>query len=162
MAKVVAGVSVVVAVAALVVAVLALTSSGSEEPAPTKADRPAYTVAFVEEALRRYEEDGLEASIAYHNSPESVDGQWYVFVIDEAGAMIAHPTRPDRIGTTQTDRVDVNGYYYGADFAAATEDGRWVSYWFTPPGSDENAQKHAWVVRHDGLLFGSGWYERDY
>ena len=27
------------------------------------------------------------------------------------------------------------------------------------PESGENRQKHTWIVRHDGLLFGSGWYD---
>ena len=126
----------------------------------TKSDPSGYTVAVVDQAIDRYEREGRDASIAYHNNPESVDGQWYVFVIDETGTMVAHPTRPDRIGTKESDWVDVNGYHYGPDLAAATEEGRWVNYWFTPPGSDENAQKHTWIVRHDGLLFGSGWYER--
>ena len=26
--------------------------------------------------------------------------------------------------------------------------------------TDENQLKHMWAVRHDGLIFGSGWYEQ--
>ena len=37
------------------------------------------------EAIRRYERDGLEASIEYHNNPENVDGQWYVFIVNGEG-----------------------------------------------------------------------------
>jgi len=42
---------------------------------------------------------------------------------------------------------------------AATEDGHWVSYVFVNPDTGEEQRKHAWVVPHDGLIFGSGWYE---
>ena len=117
------------------------------------------TKNFVQEAIDRYNSDGREATVAYYNSPESVDRQWYVFIIDENETMIAHPTRKDRIGTTRKDRVDVTGYYYGDEFASATEDGKWVSYSFTNPTTGQNGNKHTWIVRHDGLLFGSGWYE---
>ena len=49
---------------------------------------------------------------------------------------------------------------------AATEDGAWVSYVYNNPASENTGDDHlgavqlknAWVMRHDGLLFGSGWY----
>ena len=49
---------------------------------------------------------------------------------------------------------------------AASEDGAWVTYVYNNPASDNVGEdylgavqlKNAWVVRHDGLLFGSGWY----
>ena len=118
-----------------------------------------FTKDFVQRAIDRYGSEGREATIAYHNSPESVDREWYVFIIDENETMIAHPTRKDRIGTTREDRVDVTGYFYGDEFASATEDGKWVSYSFTNPTTGQNGKKHTWIVRHDGLFFGSGWYE---
>ena len=44
--------------------------------------------------------------------------------------------------------------------SAATEDGAWVSFVYLDPATDEaGGTKHAWVVKRDGLLFGSGWYE---
>ena len=46
-------------------------------PAPPSKDRPAdYTQAFVLQAIERYEETGKEATVAYYNTKESVDGQW--------------------------------------------------------------------------------------
>ena len=55
--------------------------------------------------------------------------------------------------------VDPTGYNYGAEFAATTEDGSWVDYTYLNPVTRVNGQKHSWVVKHDGLIFGSGWYE---
>ena len=48
---------------------------------------------------------------------------------------------------------------------SADEDGRWVSYVYGNPETrpigtafGELQLKNTWVVRHDVLLFGSGWY----
>ena len=62
--------------------------------------------------------------------------------------------------------TDATGYNFGPDMLSATEDGRWVSYvYFNPEsggiGDDHTGAleyKHVWVVRHDGLLFASGWH----
>ena len=49
---------------------------------------------------------------------------------------------------------------------SATEDGKWVSYVYQNPESGDlgtdytgtSQLKNGWVVKHDGLLFASGWY----
>ncbi len=117
-----------------------------------------YTQYLVQQAIERYEAEGLDATVARHNDPGSVDGQWYVFVIDADGTRIANPTTPDLIGTNAGDAVDINGKAYGTELVAATENGRWVDYYFVNPGTGEPERKHTWVVRHDGLFFASGWY----
>ena len=133
--------------------------SGWYERGPSKSDAPAYTKSFVQQALNLYDALGLEATMDYYSSKESVDGQWYVFIVDEDGYTIAHHN--DKfVGRDPSLRVDAAGYFYGDDLLAATEEGRWVDYVLENPESDEDQQKHTWMVRHDGLLFGSGWYER--
>ena len=116
------------------------------------------TKAFVDEALVRYERDGREATLAYYNSPEQVDGQWYVFIVGEDDHIIAHYL-PDRVGMDANVLEDSGGYLYGLDILEADETGRWVSYVFLNPETGEEQMKHSWVVRKDGLIFGSGWYE---
>ncbi len=126
---------------------------------PSK-DRPAqYTQSLVQEAMERYDREGRDAVIEYYNNPEIVDGQWYVFILDEDGISVAHPTRKDLIGTDRSQAKDVNGKPYGQELVAATEQGRWVSYVFGNPDTNELQQKQTWVVKHNGLIFGSGWYE---
>ena len=133
--------------------------TGWYEGGPRKSDAPAYTKSFVQQALNLYDALGLEATMDYYSSKESVDGQWYVFVIDEDGYTIAH--HDDKfVGRDPSLRVDATGYFYGDEMLAATEEGRWVENVLVNPESGENQQKHTWMVRHDGLLFGSGWYER--
>ncbi len=158
------GAAMAIAIAALAVGIVALVGGGESPPksAPevSKADRAGYTKAFVDRAIDRYEAEGRADTVAYYNTPASIDGEWYVFIIDENDRMIAHAARPERLGTDSTVRVDVNGYDYGSVFQETTEDGQWISYYFQSPGTGAATQKHSWVVRHDGLLFGSGWYER--
>ena len=125
-----------------------------------KADREGYTVAMVRKALRIYDAKGREATVDYYNSPESVDGEWYVFIADENNDLIAHPN-PDILGENLMGPlgVDITGYRHGEEVAGATEEGKWVDYIFLNPVSGNQEYKHSWVVRHDGLIFGSGWYQ---
>ena len=135
-----------------------LFGSGWYEPAAPKRDAPAYTQEFVARAINLYNAVGREATLAYYDTPESVDGQWYVFVIDENGYTISHHNPMFR-GRDPALNVDSTGYFYGDDLMAATESGRWVDYVLLNPATGSEQLKHAWIVRHDGLLFGSGWYE---
>ena len=121
-------------------------------------DDGQYTKSLVEEAIQRYERDGRQAAIEYYSSGESVDGQWYVFIVDGNGYTIAHPN-PEFVGQAPSLRVDATGYFYGDDLLAATEEGRWVDYVLRNPETGQDQQKHTWVVKRDGLLFASGWYE---
>ena len=96
-----------------------------------------------------------------------MDGQWYVSIIDEEDKVIGHPDAhllgQDLKGPIGT---DANGYNFGPDMLSATGEGKWVSYVFRNPeselpGSDHTDTlqlKNAWVVKHDRLLFASGWY----
>ncbi|MDE2766372.1 MAG: hypothetical protein OXI25_08100 [Chloroflexota bacterium] len=146
---------------ALGAAALAVAVSGQRQdaPAPDKSDPAAYTVAFVQGAIDRYERDGRDATIAYYNTRDGIDGQWYVFIIGEDDRTIGH-YNPAIRGRDPTERVDITGYYYGPDTLATDEEGRWVTYVFHNPGTNRQELKHAWVIKHDGLIFGSGWYER--
>ncbi len=155
-----AAAAVLVSVAAVVIAVVALTRDAPAFSAPTKDEPGVYSKALVREAIRRYERDGLEATIEYYNSTENVDGEWYVFIINEEGFTIGHHN-PKLRNRDPSLRVDSTGRFYGDELLGATADGRWVDYFIVNPGTGEDAQKHTWAVKHDGLLFGSGWYERE-
>ena len=134
---------------------------------PTKSAPAEYTKFFVRNAISRYEVQGLDATLAYYNREESIDGQWYVFIIDENDMMIGHPDA-HRLGLDVKGWVgtDAAGYNFGPDMLSATEDGKWVSYVYQNPesggiGDDHTGAleyKHVWAVRHDGLLFASGWH----
>ena len=134
---------------------------------PLKTAPADYTKFFVNNAISRYDAGGLDNTLSYYNRGDSVDGQWYVFIIDENDEVIghydAHIIGQDLKGPIGTDS---NGYNFGPEMLSATEDGEWVSYVYRNPeseipGSDHTGTheyKHVWVVKHDGLLFASGWY----
>ncbi len=131
---------------------------------PSKSAPAEYTRHFVDNAIARYKAQGLEATLAHYNSPQSVDGQWYVFIIDQNDLVIGHPD-PGRLSLDLKGWVgtDANGYEFGPEMLAATEEGNWVSYVYRNPesggiGSGDFELKNAWVIKRDGLLFGSGWH----
>ena len=132
---------------------------------PPRSDPAAYTKFVVDNAVSRYDTEGLAATVDYYSRHTSIDGQWYVFIVDDSDTVIAH-YNPDLLGLDIKGPVgtDINGYNYGAEMRAATGAGRWVPYVYVNPVAetlgDEGVLelKNAWVVRHDGLLFGSGWY----
>ena len=134
---------------------------------PARSSPADYTRFFVDNAIVRYQTDGLDATLAHYNREESVDGQWYVFVIDEDDMIIGHHD-PGRRGLDVKGWVgiDANGYRFGPDLLSTTEEGKWVSYVYRNPesggfGPDHTGAleyKHVWAVRHDGLLFASGWH----
>ena len=122
--------------------------------------RAEFTIDLVFEAVERYDEEGREATLAYYNSPESVKGQWYVFIVDEDGTMIAHTNQALLGRDLQGDLgVDVTGYRFGDAILGATEQGLWVDYVFFNPDTGNQEFKHSWVTKHDGLIFGSGFYQ---
>ena len=126
---------------------------------PSPADAAAYTRAYVERAIARYQRDGREAAIEYYNSPESLDGQWYLFMVDENDTFVAHGTNRSRPGTPAAEVLGPDGYPVGSVIAAlATPDGAWMDYLHINPSSGATQFKRSWLVRHDGMLFGAGWY----
>ena len=131
---------------------------------PSKSAPAQYTQFVVGNAISRYESDGLDSTVAHYNRLDSVDGQWYVFIIDENGGVISHYD-PHLLGEDLSGPVgtDANGYNFGPEILSADENGKWVSYVYNNPetggiGGGDFELKNVWVERRDGLLFASGWY----
>ena len=102
--------------------------------------------------------DGLEATIAYYNRQDSLEGQFYLFLIGADDNYLAHPIFPHLIGTDIKDVVGSDGQELGKEIALATEEGVWVEYLWPHPVSRKEQQKVTWAIRHDGLIFASGYY----
>ena len=88
---------------------------------PPKSAPAEYTKFLVNNAISLYETQGLEATLAHYNREESVDGQWYVFIIDENDLVIGHPDA-HRLGLDLKGWVslDATGYNFGPDMLSAT------------------------------------------
>ena len=112
----------------------------------------------MEKAIAKYSEEGLEATVAYYNSQASLDGQFYLFLIGSDDNYLAHPIFPHLIGTDIKAVVGSDGQELGREIALATEGGIWVEYLWPHPTSRKEQQKVTWAVRHDGLIFASGYY----
>lgn len=159
----------VIALAALAVGLVAMLSprgdspagSGEAETASVAVPRqPAETISYVQQALDFYDAEGREATITHYNSPESVDGEHYLFLLDAGGELLAHINPGVVGGSVHADLgVDADGYRYGLVMLEATAEGMWVDYVYLNPNTGFRELKHSWVVRHEDLIFGSGWYE---
>ena len=125
---------------------------------PAKDEPDAYTKGSVQAAIQRYElrTVGFRQAITY-NSTDSVDGQWYVFIIDQDGFTVAHHN-PDFRNRDPVRRVDASGYFYGDELLGASQDLRCQDYIFLNPDTSadyaeaylDSAARRAAV--HLGLL----------
>ena len=124
----------------------------------SKDDPEAFTRDLVLSAIARYESEGVAAAAAYYNDPANIDGQWYVFMTGANDLFAAHAPRPDFIGTDLKDVLGLDGGPLGAEIAKATGTGLWIEYLWPNPESGMDELKRTWAIRHDGYLFGSGYY----
>ena len=113
---------------------------------------------YVDKAIAKYENDGIDAVITHYNGQDSLDGQFYLFLIGQDDIYLAHPIFPHLIGTDIKDVVGSDGQELGEEIAQATEEGAWVEYLWPHPVSRKEQQKVTWAIRHDGLIFASGYY----
>ena len=99
---------------------------------------------------------------------ESVDGRWYVFILEAAtGTVLAHPANV-YVGqdlTVGSEAYGDAGYYYAGDLIKATPEGIFVRDVLGVPTRDEQNPfhtieevKHYYAVLENGLIFASGWY----
>ena len=101
---------------------------------------------------------GLEAMKHYYNSVASFEGEWYMFIMDANDIYIVHPLLPHLIGTDLKDVVGADGYELGKAIVKAADADNWVDYLWPHPATLQDAPKVAYAVRHDGLIFASGYY----
>ena len=130
----------------------------AEPPAWIGADPREYTVEYVQQAIERYERDGLESMTNYYNSTAAFEGQFYLFAMDANDIYFVHPLFPRLIGTDIKDVVGSDGFELGRAIAAATEEGVWVEYLWPHPVTLQEAPKVSFAIRHDGRIFASGYY----
>ena len=109
-----------------------------------------YTKPFVGEAIARYHADGLEATLAYYNDSESVDARWYVSVATPDGEILGHYNAED-LGVHLEEMLGDGSF-------RATQVGIWVAHEEVNPATGAIDNKRFWLVEHDGLVFGSGWF----
>ena len=128
---------------------------------PAKEEDPAgYTKWFVQDAVDVYDVGGIDALLERYNDPESVDGDWYIYVIDREGTLLVHP-EPKLRGESLFGPagIDLAGDRFGPKFLEIGEEGGWITYYLRNPNGAGCELKHAWAVRRGEVIIGSGWYE---
>ena len=58
---------------------------------PPRSAPADYTAFVVDAAIAHYRTQGRDATLAHYSRKESIDGQWYVFIIGEDARVVAHP-----------------------------------------------------------------------
>ena len=91
-------------------------------------------------------------------APASIDGQWFLLLVDENNVTLAAAAAPQMVGQ------EVGGIGniiqgVGPAVAAATEEGRWSQHTYLNPFTAEADLMHVWSVRLDGLIFAAGYSE---
>ena len=129
---------------------------------PETEDPAAYTQEYVRKAIDYYDREGREATVEYYNSRKSVDGQWWLTLIDENYLYLADTYFPSLIGVDGRLEDTPTGKDGGAMLTTATESGAWHSTpWFNP-NTSENLQRNLWVIRlppeDGGLIFISSYF----
>ena len=99
------------------------------------------TREYVRKAIAKYDEDGLEATIAYYNRQDSLEGQFYLFLIGVRRQLPGPSIFPHLIGTDIKEVVGSDGQELGKEIARATEEGIWVEYLWPIPYPGRNSRK---------------------
>ena len=125
------------------------------EPAE-ELDEDAITRAYVEKAVAYFEEHGLEKTIAFYSSGESVDGERYLMLMDPK-TFIVHASPIAFLVGAELPMFQPGGQYAG-QAARATAAGHWIEYLWPHPVTLKEVPKLGYAVRHDGMIFASGYY----
>lgn len=119
------------------------------------------SIEMVSTAIKLYDEIGTGSFEAFNSGPEFHKGDLYMFVfLDSDGIMVSHGANENLIGESVDKILDIYGNSIGKMIhEKATEQGVWIEYLWEDPIDKHTHPKKAWVVKHDGYIFGSGKYD---
>jgi polar amino acid transport system substrate-binding protein len=120
-------------------------------------------VSFVESAVAYAKENGREKALKeFSNKTGSfVRGDLYIYAYDFNGTNIAHPFKPDWIGTNKLNMTDSNGIPYIKNLIDAAKEGTGFTYFIfpNPAHNNRNELKIGYVMKvDDSWWLGSGLY----
>ena len=124
---------------------------GSSGEMPPSADPRDVTQAYVEAGIARYEREGLDATVAYYNSPESIEGERSMMIL-QAGdqTVLASVLYPGMIGTNTFSSPNTP---LGSLMAQATEEGYWFENFSFNPATQQQEPSLFLAILHDNLIF---------
>ncbi|MBI1657679.1 MAG: hypothetical protein IS632_02740, partial [Thaumarchaeota archaeon] len=109
-----------------------------------------------------YNNKGRDAAFAALNTISGEPVSTYVFVADPVtGTVQAQNVNPDLIGMSDWDVISSTLQVDDILNEIGRGTGIWASYTHTNPVTGGEEGKRTWLIMHDGLVFGSGYYSSD-
>ena len=99
-----------------------------------------------------------KAFAAFNAGGDWVDGDLYVFVIDNTGTWRASGARPELVGKNDLNTPDADGKLFVKEIVAIGKNG-WVDYKFKSPADNQIHDKSSYFVRVGDFLVGAGAYK---
>ena len=122
-------------------------------------DSQAQSIAFNQ--ILEYDKDRDAAFAKINTIPEEVIST-YAFVVDpDTGTIEAQNVDPGLIGMSDWDAITLASPVSDLLEELNAEPGVWVKYSLINPVTGELENKRSWLIMHDGLIFGSGYYSSD-
>ena len=127
---------------------------------PSRVDAAKMVKQQVAAAIARYQEVGRQVFDEISKTDgDYIDGELYVFVLNAEGVSLAHAANPSLVGQNLYNLEDSTGtFIVQGILETASPEGAWGDYLFTNPLTGNEEPKRSWVVKHDDLIFGSGYY----
>jgi len=117
----------------------------------------------VQQAIERYDKDGLDATVAHYNNSDSISEHGiFLILLDADNITLTHPTQPQIVGS---DFVAVGVSRQGIRIGelavnSATEEGGWIQFEAELANARGSgfSQRHMLSVKHDNLIFIAGFF----
>ena len=122
-------------------------------------DSQAQTIAFNQ--ILEYKKDRDAAFARINVIPEDPISTYFFAVDPETGTVQAQNVDPSLIGMSDWDAITSALPVSDVLEELEAEPGAWVSYQLNNPATGELEGKRTWLIMHDGLVFGSGYYSSD-
>ncbi len=119
--------------------------------------------SLVHNRILEYERDYRNATIQSIGMVPPIPITTYAFAVDPtSGITLAQNVNSSVVGT-MTDWDAITDTYPESDVLENLDrgSGDWISYTHISPITGESELKHTWLVLHDGLVFGAGYYSTD-
>jgi len=149
--------------------ILVLTINNLDKPIPKPLDDPGLLIEsddhklaknLVTQVIKKYDKEGKDLSALENHLDFNVNSNTkrYAFVIDmNLTTIVAHPNS-ELIGQDSFALINASESKESILENLKNNDGHWVHYNFTNPETEMVEPKTSWFKLHDGLIFGSGFY----
>ena len=119
--------------------------------------------ALVDKAAAFLKSSGPEKGLEEFNQPKSpfVKGEYYVFVYDLTGTMVAHPVNAKLVGKNLMDVPDVEGKLFRKDIVemAKAKGTGWVDYRYKNPQTGKIESKTTYLQKVGDMILCCGAYK---